>query len=560
MWNVLEQAATVAQLVGADVGSLITMIIQAAITAQQNKKECEQLARRVFTVGELLQHLDPEVMRRPEIRRPLAGLDDALREAHELVMACQDKSAVYRLVLAGRQAERFRDVQSRIDSYLLLFPVISHIDITRRLDRIYNILLPNDTAAGPSTTALSIPQIAVDDSLNSPKINWKKPHDVQVFTFMELAQATNNFAPGNMIGEGGLARVYKGCLPDGREVAIKRMDGNNRFISEYFTAEVTILHSVSHEHIVRLFGYCVLQEKRRQFLPKFWKKNENQGHLLVYEFVENRSLHIHLHGQTSMSPVTTSWKMRIEILLGVSRAIEYLQTYAERPVIHRDIKSSNILLDASWAPRLADFSLALAWEGPDHEASSACGTYGYIAPEYAFTLNLNLKTDVYSFGVLMLEVLTRKQAPYPFPEEEWEDKKSETCEEKKREVQEGERGECEQEEQMNVEWKDKEEIEECWEEGMPEESYEGNQERAKPDNFGYYSLVDFALPLIEAGELWKVLDRRPASKPTPRQLEAVELVAQAAVRCLSLDWKARPSISEVVATLEIALELARCDG
>jgi hypothetical protein len=159
---VLGQAATVAQLVGADVGGLISMIIQAAVTAQQNKKECEQLARRVFTVGELLQHLDPEVLRRPEIRRPLAGLDGALREAHELVMACQDKSAVYRLVLSSRQAEKFRDVQSRIDSYLLLFPVISHLDITRRLDRIYNILVPNDSAGPSSAPAFSsMPQITV---------------------------------------------------------------------------------------------------------------------------------------------------------------------------------------------------------------------------------------------------------------------------------------------------------------------------------------------------------------------------------------------------------------
>ncbi|XP_015616743.1 cell number regulator 13-like [Oryza sativa Japonica Group] len=109
LWGGLGQAATVAQLVGADIGGLITMIMQAAMTAQQNKKECEQLARRVFT-----------------------GLDDTLREAHELVMACQDNSAMYRLVMAGRQAEKFRDVQSRIDSYLLLFPVISHMDITRR--------------------------------------------------------------------------------------------------------------------------------------------------------------------------------------------------------------------------------------------------------------------------------------------------------------------------------------------------------------------------------------------------------------------------------------------
>ncbi|CAO2147230.1 unnamed protein product [Urochloa humidicola] len=323
MWNVLGQAAMVAQLVGADVGGLITMIIQAAVTAQQNKKECEQLARRVFTVGELLQHLDPEVLRRPEIWQPLAGLNDTLREAHELVMACQDKSTVYRLVLAGRQAERFRDVQSRIDSYLFLFPVISYIDITRRLDRIYNILLPNDmTAAGPSTSVLSMSQIAVQGSQNSPKIDWKEPQKVQVFTYKELAKATNNFAADKKIGQGGFGQVYKGWLPDGREVAIKRLNVDNRFISralEDIKAEVTILHSLSHKHIVRLLGYCVQQEKR-QLLPKFQKKNEK------HEYLDG---HIHLHGQTLPSPVTASWKMRIEILLGVSRAIEYLQSCAE---------------------------------------------------------------------------------------------------------------------------------------------------------------------------------------------------------------------------------------
>ncbi|CAL4981146.1 unnamed protein product [Urochloa decumbens] len=482
MWNALGQAATVAQLVGADVGGLITMIIQAAITAQQNKKECEQLARRVFTVGELLQHLDPEVLRRPEIRRPLAGLEDALREAHELVMVCQDKNAMYRLVLSRRQAEKFRDVQSRIDSYLLLFPVISHLDVTRRLDRIYNILLPNDTAAGTSTSSLSMPQIAVQGSQYDPNIDWKKLHEVQVFTFKELTMATNNFA--QRIGQGGFGSVYMGWLPDGKEVAIKRMNNTNaRRIEAEFKAELTILPSISHKHIVRLFGYCVPQEKH-QLLPKLWKKNEKQG-CLVYEFTENRSLDIHLHDRTSSSPVTASWKMRIEILLGVSRAIEYLQSYAERPVIHRDVKSSNILVDAGWAPRLTDFGLALTWEGPDH-TDSIVGTFGYMAPEYAFSGTVNLTTDVYSFGVVMLEVLTGKRQSYLY--------------------------------------------EQVWEE------------------------------MIEAGELWKVLDRRPAAEPTPRQLEAVELVAQAAVRCVSLDWEARPSISEVVATLETALELARCDG
>ncbi|XP_015697984.1 probable serine/threonine-protein kinase PBL28 [Oryza brachyantha] len=490
LWGGLGQAATVAQLVGADVGGLISMIIRAALTAQQNKKECEQLARRVFTIAELLQHLqDPEVL-----RRRLTGLDDTLREAHELVMACQEKNAVYRLVMAGRQADKFRDVQSRIDSYLLLFPVISHIDITRRLERIYNILVPNDTAGGPSAS-VSMTQIPAQAS----QIDWKEPREVKKFTFKELAKATSNFSPDRIIGQGGFGRVYMGYLPDGREVAIKRMDTPYRI--EELKAEVTILHSISHNHIVRLFGSCVLDQEKRRLLPPFRKTLEEC--LLVYEYIENGSLHHHLNGATSPSPVTTSWKRRIEILLGVSRAIEYLQSYAERPVIHRDVKSSNILLDASWAPLLTDFGLALPWEGPDHEVDVIRGTSGYLAPEYVMTGALNLTTDIYNFGVVILEVLTGKTV---FSIQE-----------------------------------------------LQEEENEGSVKQS-------IGLTSMAVQLIEEGKLRKVLDKRPAAEPTARQLEAAELVAQTAVRCVQLQWEERPAISEVVAILETALELARCDG
>ncbi|KAF0896245.1 hypothetical protein E2562_019727 [Oryza meyeriana var. granulata] len=476
LWCGLGQAATVAQLVGVDVGGLIYMIMQAAVTAQQNKKECEQLARRVFTIAELLQHLqDPEVLRRPEIRRPLAGLDNTLREAHELVMACQEKSAVYRLVMAGRQADRFRDVQSRIDSYLLLFPVISHIVITRRLDRIYNILLPNE-AAGASTSASSMPPIPAPATQVAAKMVWKEPHGVKEFTFKELATATNNFSLDRKIGEGGFGSVYMGRLPDGRE--------------EVFMAEMTILSSIRYKHIVPLYGYCVLVQEKRQLLPPFRKK-EKKERLLIYEYMENRSLDLHLHGSSS-SPVTESWKTRIEILLGVSRAIEYLQSCGERPVIHRDFKPSNILLDASWAPHLADFGLALTWEGGDTENS-----------------------------------------------EEWEER-------------EKTQGECEEEEKNTVERKE-EESEEWEEEEMKTEEWNAVLRSG-------HRLSSFVLPRIEAGELRMVLDRRPAAEPTPRQLEAVELVAQTAARCLRLQWEQRPAISEVVANLEMALELARCDG
>ncbi len=176
LWGGLGQAATVAQLVGADVGGLISKIIQAAAMAQQNK-ECDQLARRVLMIFDLLPHLqDPEVMRRPEVRRPLTGLDDTLREAHELVISCQGRSAAYRFVMAGRLANRFRGVQSRIDSYLLVFPFISHIDITRRLDRIYNILVSNDTEASSSSAGFQADLLVQTVRQSILSLN-RLPHD-----------------------------------------------------------------------------------------------------------------------------------------------------------------------------------------------------------------------------------------------------------------------------------------------------------------------------------------------------------------------------------------------
>ncbi|KAF0896248.1 hypothetical protein E2562_019730 [Oryza meyeriana var. granulata] len=356
LWGGLGQAATVAQLVGADVGGLISNIIQAAATARQNKKECEQLARRVLMIADLLPHLqDPEVMRRPEVRRPLTGIDDTLREAHELVTSCQGKSAAYQFVMAGRLADRFRDVQSRIDSYLLVFPFISHIDITRRLDRIYNILLSNDTA-GPSSSAGSQLDVLVSQEVLVHR------HGVGKFTLKELVVATNNFA--QEIGRGSFGRVHKGVLPDGREVAVKSLGkASSQHGWQGLLRELDVVSCLRHKHIVHLVGCCVVRQKKS--LLSFWRKNveKQEELLLVYEYMKNGSLHDHLHGPSSSSspsPVMASWKMRIEILLGVSRAIEYLHDYAG--VIHRDIKLSNILVDSSWVPRLTDFGVVVNWD------------------------------------------------------------------------------------------------------------------------------------------------------------------------------------------------------
>ncbi|KAM0910053.1 hypothetical protein ACQ4PT_014421 [Festuca glaucescens] len=467
LWTGLGQAATVAQLVGADVGGLISMIMQAALTARQNRRECEQVARRVLMIAELLPYLEAY----PEAVRPLAGLGDTLQEAHELVVSCQGRSLAYQFAIAGRQADRFRDVQSRIDSYLILFPMISHIGITRRLDRIYNILVPDS-----ATSSSSSPQVQEPAEVGQEVL----PHGTEEFTLAEIVRATNNFAPGNKIGFGGFGTaVYRGKLPDERKVAIKCVRYRSDTLEDEFSTELAILSLLRHKNIIHLTGWC--KDKRR-----LRGRRMELDQLLVYEYMENGELHDHLHRRSSSSPLTVSWKMRIDVLLGVSRAIEHLHCHAMPRVIHRDIKSSNILLDSSWVPRLSDFGLSVAWHTrKEDDTQAVVGTFGYLDPEYFQTGRLKPASDVYSLGVLMLEVLT------------------------------------------------------------------GNQAMVKPQ----LDMVCFALPIIESGDLGELLDKRPAPEPTPRQLQALEYVAQTAARCVQMEGKDRPAISEVAAGLETALEL-----
>lgn len=146
LWNGLGQAATVAQLGGVDAAGLISMIVQAVQTVQRNKVECQLLANQVTMINNLLQMLQQsETMQRPEIRRPLDGLDDTLRQAYMLVTSCQKSNVVYRFIMAGNQAQQFRDVRDRIDSYLRIYPMISHIDTTYLITRHFGRSCPSET-------------------------------------------------------------------------------------------------------------------------------------------------------------------------------------------------------------------------------------------------------------------------------------------------------------------------------------------------------------------------------------------------------------------------------
>ncbi|KAK1285682.1 putative serine/threonine-protein kinase-like protein CCR3 [Acorus calamus] len=211
------------------------------------------------------------------------------------------------------------------------------------------------------------------------------------FTFAELAKATENFSPENRIGAGSFGTVYKGKLEDGREVAIKRGERTTKRLQEKenaFQSELAFLSRLHHKHLVGLVGFCEEEEER----------------LLVYEYMKNGALYNHLHNSNGK---LESWKTRIRVCLDAARGIEYLHNYAVPPIIHRDIKSSNILLDSNWTARVSDFGLSLEGE---NLSMKAAGTVGYMDPEYYGLHHLTAKSDVYGFGVVLLEVLTGRRA------------------------------------------------------------------------------------------------------------------------------------------------------
>lgn len=217
----------------------------------------------------------------------------------------------------------------------------------------------------------------------------------RLFTFDELKQATNNFNPENVLGEGGFGRVYKGVLKDGTAVAIKRFGGGGQGDRE-FVVEVEMLSRLHHRNLVKLIGY--------------YASRDSSQHMLCYELISNGSLEAWLHGpQGSTQPL--DWDTRLKIALDAARGLAYLHEDSQPCVIHRDFKASNILLESDFHAKVADFGLAkLAPEGPvNYVATQVMGTFGYVAPEYAMTGHLLVKSDVYSYGVVLLELLSGRK-------------------------------------------------------------------------------------------------------------------------------------------------------
>ncbi|KAA8529466.1 hypothetical protein F0562_033735 [Nyssa sinensis] len=222
------------------------------------------------------------------------------------------------------------------------------------------------------------------------------------FTFNDLKWATRNFRPESLLGEGGFGCVFKGWIEEngtapvkpgtGLTVAVKTLNHDGLQGHKEWLAEVNFLGDLIHPNLVKLIGYCIEDDQR----------------LLVYEFMPRGSLENHLFRRSLPLP----WSIRMKIALGAAKGLAFLHEEAERPVIYRDFKTSNILLDADYNAKLSDFGLAK--DGPKgdetHVSTRVMGTYGYAAPEYVMTGHLTSRSDVYSFGVVLLEMLTGRRS------------------------------------------------------------------------------------------------------------------------------------------------------
>ncbi|AQK58810.1 Protein kinase superfamily protein [Zea mays] len=334
------------------------------------------------------------------------------------------------------------------------------------------------SAAAGSTLPVSVSDGMTPDYLSWSFYSTTAEASLQKLSLADLAAATGGFSPDNIIGDGSFGFVYRAVLPDGAAVAVKRLSGDcdagagNR----EFRAELEVLGSLSHSNLARLLGYCA----------------DGRDRILVYELLERGSLDAWLHGgdaDDSGGTGTLPWPARLRVARGAAAALEFLHHGRRPPVLHRDVKSSNVLLSEGFEAKLADFGLARIIRGSpakSHVSTQAAGTVGYVAPEIWDGVGATTMADVYSFGVLLIEIVTGKRPSWPI------------------------------------------------------KASIGDKE---------VNLVDWTREKIHAGQAWEILDRRMGIQSQGTEMEEAKGLLEIARRCIDSAAKNRPTMEDVVAML-----------
>ncbi|KAL5650444.1 hypothetical protein ACJX0J_041253, partial [Zea mays] len=260
-------------------------------------------------------------------------------------------------------------------------------------------------SAGASATAIALVKMACcflfGKKAKQTTEGDEDLHSVKVFSYSELRKATQDFSGANKIGEGGFGSVFRGVLKDGTVVAVKVLSATSRQGIREFLTELTAISDIKHENLVTLIGCCA----------------EGSRRILVYNYLENNSLAqtllgvlcyaMHAIAGSRHSNIRFNWHARARIAVGVARGLAFLHEEIRPPIIHRDIKASNILLDKDLTPKISDFGLArLLPPNATHVSTRVAGTLGYLAPEYAIRGQVTKKSDIYSYGVLLLEIVS----------------------------------------------------------------------------------------------------------------------------------------------------------
>ncbi|CAM0877174.1 unnamed protein product [Alopecurus aequalis] len=395
---------------------LALKIKEAVDTVQQNKKDCHAIGKLAARVTEIMkpQQDNGDIMQNPAMRDPLKDMEESLESALNLVTKCQEKHFVRHLFTASSMSKQLKEVKDDINQNMLLgiYATTADMNIAWREQ--------NQSVDAPPPQGLQhAGQVNISHGAHT-RIDKSKPDSqkgrtvvatqssaqsdplsgITQFTLSQLKAATTNFSNVTVIRRGRFSIVYKGVLHDGVDVAIKRLLISDDFSHRHLDHEINIGAKLQHKNIVKLLGYC------------FDTELEERVYFSVQEYIPKGNL------KSIMGASRFDWPSCFKIILGIAKGVYYLH---KQHVLHRNLNPTNILLDSDMTPVIIDFGLSVMLDGDDNAtiSDSFRGTKGYIAPEKNLGSNLSTKSDVFSFGIILIEIISGgRVSPYG-DQQEW---------------------------------------------------------------------------------------------------------------------------------------------